>query len=166
MQWAAHMAWYYKSFFLMSEYGGARAGYGIVNGKTSTPIDFSGYHVTASYFLTGEQLTRRVNVVKPRRDFSFDVFKGGPFSPGAWEVFARFSTLDISNNIFTSGFADPNLWSNHAWTTDIGANWYLNFYTRIYLDWQHAGFGNPVAVAPGRFSSTTDLFWLRFQVFF
>ena len=166
VQWGAHMAWYYKSFFLMGEYGGARAGYGFVNGNTSTPINFSGYHVTASYFLTGEQLTRRVNVVKPRRDFNFDFFKGGPFSPGAWEVFARFSTLNISNNIFSSGFADPNLWTNHAWTTDIGLNWYLNFYTRIYLDWQHAGFGNPVAVAPGRFSSTTDLFWLRFQVFF
>jgi hypothetical protein len=45
-------------------------------------------------------------------------------------------------------------------------NWYLSFYTRIYLDWQHAELGNPVAVAPGRFSSTTDLFWLRFQIFF
>jgi len=166
VQWGAHMAWYYKSFFLMGEYGGARAGYGLINGTTSTPINFSGYHVTASYFLTGEQLTRRVNVVKPRRDFNFDFFKGGPFSPGAWEVFARYSTLDIGNNLFSSGFADPNLWTNHAWTTDIGLNWYLNFYTRIFLDWQHAGFGNPVAVAPGRFSSTTDLFWLRFQIFF
>ena len=144
------MAWFYKSFFLMAEYGGARAGYGFVNGNTSTPINFSGYHVTASYFLTGEQLTRRVNVVKPRRDFNFDFFKGGQFSPGAWEVYARYSTLDIGNNIFTGGFADPNLWTNHVWTTDIGLNWYFNFYTRIYLDWQHAMFGNPVSVAPGR----------------
>jgi phosphate-selective porin OprO/OprP len=166
VQWGAHMAWYYKSLFLMGEYGGARAGYGLVNGTTSTPINFSGYHVTASYFLTGEQLTRRVNVVKPRSDFNFDFLKGGPFSPGAWEVFARYCTFDIANNIFSSGFADPNLWTNHAWTTDIGLNWYLTFYTRIYLDWQHAEFGNPVAVAPGRFSSTTDLFWLRFQIFF
>ena len=149
VQWGAHMAWYYKSFFLMGEYGGARAGYGLVNGTTSTPVNFSGYHVTASYFLTGEELTRRVNVVKPRRDFNFDFFQGGPFSPGAWEVYARYSTLEIGNNIFTSGFADPNLWTNHAWTTDIGLNWYLNFYTRIFLDWQHAEFGNTVAVAPG-----------------
>ena len=62
--------------------------------------------------------------------------------------------------------ACPNLWTNHAATTDIGLNWYLNFYARIYLDWQHAMFGNQVSVAPGRFSSTTDLFWLRFQIFF
>jgi phosphate-selective porin OprO and OprP len=165
-QWAAHTVWFNKSLLLMAEYGGARAGYGFTNGMASTPVNFSGYHVTASYFLTGEQLTRRVNIVKPRRDFTFDFLKGGPFNPGAWEVFARFSTLDIGRNIFTGGFADPNLWSNHVWATDIGVNWYLNFYTRIFLDWQHADFGNPVSVAPNKFSSTTDLFWVRFQVFF
>ena len=150
VQWAADTVWFYKSLMLMAEYGGARAGYGFVNSKASTPVNFSGYHVTASYFLTGEQLTRRVNVVKPRRDFNFGVFTGGPFSPGAWEAYARFSTFDVGRNIFTAGFADPNLWTNHAWTTDIGLNWYLNFYTRIYLDWQHAMFGNQVSVAPGR----------------
>ena len=64
------------------------------------------------------------------------------------EVYARYSTLDIGSNIFTAGFADPNLWTNHAATTDIGLNWYLNFYTRIYLDWQHAMFGNQVSIAP------------------
>ena len=166
VQWSGDIVWFYKSLTLMAEYGGARAGYGFLNGTASTPVNFSGYHVTASYFLTGEQLTRRVNVVKPRRDFNFEFFKGGAFSPGAWEVYARYSTLDIGSNIFTAGFADPNLWTNHAATTDIGLNWYLNFYTRIYLDWQHAMFGNQVSVAPGKFSSTTDLFWLRFQVFF
>jgi phosphate-selective porin OprO and OprP len=166
VQWGAHTVWFYKSLLLMAEYGGARAGYGFTNGTASTPVNFSGYHVTASYFLTGEQLTRRVNIVKPRRDFNFEFFKGGPFNPGAWEVYARFSTLDIGRNIFTGGFADPNLWTNHVWATDIGLNWYLNFYTRIFLDWQHAEFGNSVSVAPSHFSSTTDLFWLRFQIFF
>ncbi len=166
VQWSADTVWFYKSLMLMAEYGGARAGYGFLNGTASTPVNFSGYHVTASYFLTGEQLTRRVNVVKPLRDFNFNFFTGGAFSPGAWEVYARYATLDIGRNIFTAGFADPNLWTNHAATTDIGLNWYLNFYARIYLDWQHAMFGNQVSVAPGRFSSTTDLFWLRFQIFF
>jgi phosphate-selective porin OprO/OprP len=165
-QWGTHLVWFYKSLLLMAEYGGARDGYSFVNSTNSTPINFSGYHVTASYFLTGEQLTRRVNVVQPRRDFTFDFLKGGTFNPGAWELFARYSTFEVGRNIFTGGFADPNLWSNHVWTTDIGANWYLNFYTRIFFDWQHSEFGNPVTVAPGKFSSTADLFWLRFQIFF
>ncbi len=165
-QWGAHAVWFYKSFFLMAEYGGARDGYSFTNSHSLTPVNFDGYQVTASYFLTGEQLTRRVNVVKPRRDFNFDFLKGGSFSPGAVELYARYSALDIGRNIFTAGFADPNLWSNHVWTTDVGANWYLNFYLRIFLDWQHAEFGTPVSVAPNKFSSTTDLYWLRFQLFF
>ncbi len=166
VQWGAHVAWYYKSLFLMSEYGGGRAGYGFVNNSSLTPVNFSGYNVTASYFLTGEQVTRRVNMVQPRRPFNFDFLKGGSFSPGAVEAFARYSTMDLGRNIFTAGFADPNLWTNHVWATDVGLNWYLNFYLRVYLDWQHAEFGNPVSIAPGKFSSTTDLYWLRFQVFF
>jgi len=166
VQWAAHLVWFYKSFTLLTEYGGARAGYGFVNGRTSTPINIDGYTVEASYFLTGEQLTRRVNVVKPRRDFNFNFLKGGPFSPGAVEVHARFCAMDFGRNIFTGGFADPDLWTNHVWATDVGLNWYPTFYTRVFLDWQHAGFGNLVSVAPGKFSPTTDLFWLRFQVFF
>jgi len=82
-------------------------------------------------------------------------------------IFAhRLSTLDFSKEIFTAGFADPNLWSNHAWATDVGLNWYLNFYTKVYLDWQHSEFGSPVLIAPNRFGPTRDMFWIRFQVFF
>lgn len=167
VQWGAHAVWFYKSFFALAEYGGARAGYGVVNNPNSTPVDFSGYNVTMSYFLTGEQVTRRVNMVQPRRDFNFDFLKpGGKFSPGAVEVFARYSTMAIGKNIFTAGFADPNLWTNHVYATDLGINWYLNFYTRVYLDWQHDGFGNEVSIAPGKFSSTADIYWVRLQVFF
>ncbi len=167
VQWGGHMVWYYKSLFLMGEYGGIRSGYGTVNSNRSVPIDINGWHFTASYFVTGERVTRRVNMVQPLRDFNFDFLKpGGKFSPGAVELFARYSALDISRNIFTAGFADPNLWSNHVWATDIGLNWYLNFYTRVFLDWQHAGYGNEITTGPGRFTSTTDIYWVRLQIFF
>jgi phosphate-selective porin OprO/OprP len=167
VQWAAHAVWYYKSFFLLAEYGGSREGFGLVNRNSSTPVNVNGWNVTASYFLTGEQVTRRVNMVQPRQDFNFNFLKpGAKFTPGAVEVYARYSTFDMGRNIFTGGFADPNLWTNHVWATDIGLNWYLNFYTRIYLDWQHAEYGNEISVAPSKFTSFTDIYWLRFQVFF
>ncbi len=166
-QWAAHVVWFYKSFFFIAEYGGGRAGYGFLNEKISTPINYDGYFVQASYFLTGEELTRRVNVVQPRRDFNFNWLKHkGEFAPGAIEIHARYSTMELGKNIFTGGFADPNLWTNHVWATDIGLNWYLNFYTKIMLDWQHAEFGNPVVLGTNKFGTATDLFWLRFQLFF
>ncbi len=162
-QWAGHMMWFWKSFSLLSEYGGGVTGLAHTNQSTQTYVPYNGYFVQATYFLTGEELTRRVNVVKPRRDFSL---ARGKRAPGAIEIHARYSTLEIGKQVFTGGFADPNLWSNHAWATDIGLNWYLNFYTKFYLDWQHSEFGNPVVISPNHFGPTRDLFWLRFQVFF
>jgi phosphate-selective porin OprO/OprP len=165
-QWAAHAVWFYKSFFLMAEYGGGRAGYGFSGSKYSTPVNYNGWFVQASYMLTGEELTRRVSVLQPRRDFNFDWFKGGEFRPGAVELQARYSTMSLGQNIFTAGLADPALYTNHVWATDMGINWYLNFYVKIQLDWQHAGFGNLVTMGPDKFASTADIYWLRFQLFF
>jgi phosphate-selective porin OprO/OprP len=42
----------------------------------------------------------------------------------------------------------------------------LNNYVKIYLDWQHSAFNQPVTFAPGRFQLTSDPFWLRFQLYF
>lgn len=165
MLWGAHLAWYYRSLFVLAEYGGGFGGYALDNrAGTSTRVPFEGYTAQASYFLTGERITRRVNVVKPLKDFR--IRNGAITGPGAVEVYARYSYLDVGRNVFSAGFVDPNLWANRAETIDLGVNWYLNFYTKIYFDWQHAAFNQPVAVGVGRYSPTTDLFWLRFQLFF
>ena len=79
-QWAGHMMWFYKSFSLLSEYGGGVTGLAHTNQSTQTYVPYNGYFVQATYFLTGEELTRRVNVVKPRRDFSL---AKGKMAPGA-----------------------------------------------------------------------------------
>jgi phosphate-selective porin OprO and OprP len=55
---------------------------------------------------------------------------------------------------------------NQLYTVDVGANWYWTQFIKVYLGWQHAGFGNPVLIAPGRFQAASDQFWLRFQVYF
>ena len=52
--------------------------------------------------------------------------------------------MDIGREVFTNGLADPNLWSNRDWSTNLGLNWYLNRYVKFYLDWQHTEFGDPV----------------------
>jgi phosphate-selective porin OprO/OprP len=163
-QWSAHAAWYYKSLMVLAEYGAGYGGYSLAGKPYSTSLPYSGYNVTATYFLTGERLTRRVNVVKPRHDFKFR--NGKITGPGAIEVYGRFAELALSEKAFSSGFADPNLWSNQAQTLDLGLNWYLNFYTKIYLDWQHSMFGTPVLAGPGQYRSTQNLLWLRFQIFF
>ena len=165
VQYSAHLAYFYKGLMLLGEYGGGSAGYGFTNKpNTSTQIPLEGYMVQATYFLTGEQMTRRVNVVRPLHDFGF---KNGKFGLGAVEVHGRFSEIDLGKELFAAGFADPNLWTNRASAIDVGSNWYLNYYTKIYFDWQHAFYGSPITTgSSNRFVSTTDLFWLRFQLFF
>jgi phosphate-selective porin OprO/OprP len=162
-QWAAHIAYFYESLMILAEGGGGYQGYSD-DGRTSTRVPFAGWMVQSTYFLTGEKLTRRVNVVRPVHRFGFEK---GKFGLGAVEVHARISELDLSNRVFTAGLADPNQWTDRCDILDVGANWYWNYYTKFYFDWQHAFFGSPVTSGPsGHLLSSTDLFWLRFQVFF
>jgi phosphate-selective porin OprO and OprP len=85
---------------------------------------------------------------------------------GAWEVVSRVSMLRLGENIFTSGFADPNLWSNQAITTELGLNWYWNEYVKVYTFWLHGDFADPVQYRPGGLQKSADMFWLRFQLYF
>jgi phosphate-selective porin OprO/OprP len=59
------------------------------------------------------------------------------------------SELRLGDKIFTSGFSDPNLWSNSAVTTELGMNWYCNEHFKIYMFWLHGEFGEPVMFRPG-----------------
>src|SRR6185312_16667143 len=94
--WGTHVVWYLRSFFLLAEQAGAGAGYGLANGTASTPVSFDGRNVTASSFLTGEQVTRRVNMIQPSQDFNFNfVEPGEKFTPGAIEACARYGTMNI-----------------------------------------------------------------------
>ena len=88
------------------------------------------------------------------------------FGMGAWEPTARFSEVSLGRQVFSGGLADPNLWTNRAYLVDVGINWYLNKFVKVYFDWEHVMFGNPVSYAPGQFSKTNDLFWLRLQAWF
>lgn len=123
-----------------------------------------GYHVTAAYFLTGEEVRDR-SVVHPLRPY--DPFQG-QYGPGAIEPFARFSQLSLGDEVFKFGLVDPEKWTNNAFMTDVGFNWYLNRYVKIYFDWQHTFFGSPVELnaLTGKRSRVSDLFWIRFQVWF
>ena len=131
-------------------------------GNDPIAVPVSGYFAQTAYLLTGE--TRNNNgLIDPLKPFSL---KRGSFGPGAIEPTARFSEINLGREIFTGGLADPNLWTNSAYSTDVGANWYLNKFTKIYFDWQHVVFGQPVVYRPGQRQLTSDMFWLRFQLYF
>lgn len=161
-----HAAWFYKRLSLLAEWDR-----GVVNyvatpnaqpfARVDVPVD--AYYVQAGFFLTGEHVTRRgpFDVKRP-----FNLKPGEDFGLGAVELAARYATLRLGDEVFSAGLADPNLWSNDAQVTDIGLNWYLNQYLKVYLDWQHTEFGSPVTFGPGRFYVNSDLYWARLQLLF
>lgn len=162
--WSTHLAYFYKHLSVLAAYNGGNIDYAINDrAATNVLVPTHGYSIAAGYFLTGETIERRT-IVDPLKPF--DIRKG-KFGLGALELAARYSTLDIDDGVFINGLADPNLWSNHVWITNLGVNWYLNRYIKVYLDWQHSEFGNPVFYAPpGKMALTNEMFWFRFQFYF
>lgn len=161
---SVHGAYYFRGLSLLGEWQYGYNGYATASRASSVSVPVSGYYVTAAYFLTGEHVERRM-MLRPRRPL-IPTEKGQVRGPGAWEAVARVSGLSVGENVFTAGFADPNLWSNSAVTTELGVNWYWNEHFKIYMFWLHGSFGDPVMFRPGDFQKSTDMFWLRCQLWF
>lgn len=161
--WELHMAYYHKGLSLIGAWDGGFADYAVSGASNkSVHLPIGGYFVQAGYILTGETLRGRV-LIDPLRPFDL---RPGKFGTGAWEVTARYSALTLGNQVFTGGLADPNLWTNRADMVDMGVNWYLNKWVKVYFDWEHAMFAQPVYYRPGGLQRTSDLFWLRMQLYF
>jgi phosphate-selective porin OprO/OprP len=159
--WEAHLAYYCGGLSLVSAIEGGHEGYS--NGaapRVHVPID--GWFVQGAYLLTGETIRDRTNI-QPLHPFDL---RQGRFGLGAWELTARYSQLDLDDRVFTAGLADPHLWTNHAKMVDVGLNWYLNQFVKVYFDWEHTFFDTPVLSTNGHFRKSSDLYWLRTQVYF
>jgi phosphate-selective porin OprO/OprP len=94
----------------------------------TSDVDFDGYYVQASYFLTGEHRNYKTSEgafsrIKPKKNY------GAEGGPGAWEVAARYSGLDLNDNNITGGKLND---------ITAGLNWYLNPNTRIMWNYVYA----------------------------
>jgi phosphate-selective porin OprO/OprP len=158
--WSIHVAYYYKHLSLIAEWESGFETYAL--GANHTRLPLNGYYVSAGYFLTGEIIEGR-GMVKPLRPFDL---RKGKFGPGAWELAARYASLDISNRVFTAGLADPNLWTNRVGVVDAGVNWHINEYVKLYFLWEHCMFASPVLYRPGGLAGTNDLFWTRLMFYY
>ncbi|WP_165065887.1 OprO/OprP family phosphate-selective porin [Paludisphaera rhizosphaerae] len=160
---AAHIAWYVGGLSFEAEWQGSRDRYALSGGPLhplSVPV--KGNHFTLAYFLTGEKVRdrSRVDPLHP-----FDPAKHS-WGPGAIELFARYSELQLGDELFRAGLADPNKWTNGMGMTDIGLNWYLTSYIKIYLDWQRSYYDTPVQLNENLRSLRNDLFWIRGQLYY
>jgi phosphate-selective porin OprO/OprP len=164
--WELHAAYYYKGLSVLGAWDSGFNGYAVGQGH-SVRVPTSGYFVQVAYLITGETVRERT-VIDPISRFDL---RPGKFGLGALEPHARYSEMFLSRDIFTSGLADPNLWTNRVQLIDVGVNWYLNKFVKIYFDWEHAIFASPVFAATtpngkSQFMTTNDLLWLRFQFYY
>lgn len=159
--WELHAALYNGGLTLLGAWQGGIESYA-KSGGPSHRIPINGWFVQAGYILTGETIRDRT-LIDPAQPFDI---RQGRFGLGALEPTARYSVLNLDRRVFTDGFADPNLWTNEARLVDVGLNWYLNKFVKIYFDWEHAMFASPVVSNGGRPQTSSDLYWLRTQVYF
>lgn len=160
--WELHLAYFYEGFSLIGQWGQGVNSFAKQTGGPPVPMSVDGWSVALAYLLTGETISERtvidpIHRFDPRREM---------FGLGAFEPFARYSALSVGREVFTEGLADPNLWTNNVWMTDIGFNWYLNRLTKVCVDWQRAHFGDPVFYRPGGLRSTNDIVWMRLQFYY
>lgn len=161
---AVHLAWYHGGLSFESEWNIGRFQMSRPGLETRPEIPVGGFHTSLAFFLTGEQVERRTAVepLRPFRPLS------GEWGPGAIEPFARYSQLNLGANVFSEGLADAQHWAKDVGMVDLGMNWYPNRWVKFYLTWQHAMFGSPVLVneAKNTYGRSSDLFWVRCQVYF
>lgn len=110
-------------FSLVGEYNHAsvsRAGAG--------DLDFSGWHLDATWSLTGESRAAAYRIddgelkrLTPARNFS-----RGERGSGAWELTARYASIDLNDDGIAGGREE---------TFTAGANWYVNPSVRVLFVW-------------------------------
>ncbi|WP_435017688.1 OprO/OprP family phosphate-selective porin [Tundrisphaera sp. TA3] len=162
--WSAHAAYFFRQFSAFADYNGGLLRYARkAKAPDSVDLPTSGISASFGYFLTGETPERRT-VLEPLRPFNLSREK---FGLGAFELAFRYSSIELDRAAFDARLANPNFWSNRAWITDLGVNWYLTRYLKMYVAWQHSEFGSPILYRrPDRRQLTNELFWLRMQLYF
>jgi phosphate-selective porin OprO/OprP len=126
-----------------------------VSGGAADP-DFSGWYVFGSYFLTGEHRPYKASSgtfgrVKPKSI----VGQGGR---GAWELAARYSSLDLADSGIDGGEED---------NITVGVNWYATPNIRFMANYVRA---STDPTSPARFAGNGDedvnIYQLRSQIDF
>jgi phosphate-selective porin OprO and OprP len=130
-------------------------------------VNYRGGYVLATCLLTGEERTSLSQPIAPL--VPFDPVDGC-FGPGAWELVARVSWLEL-NADDPAGFAgliDPARPATRATELTAGLNWYLNRWVRMQFNWEHAWFNKAVRLGTGPTGRRDhqNALLARFQVIF
>ena len=117
-------------------------------------VPYTGGYILSTLLLTGEERTTYSAAIDPLRPFD----PHHPLTcPGAWELVARYSRLDIGDEVYqplpisrtrSIRLANPVGNSREASELTLGFNWYLNRWVRVQFNYEHAWFDTPVRLGP------------------
>ena len=152
--WGAESALVYDRFSLQGEYSHLN-----VNRYGAAPsLNFDGYYVFGTLFLTGESRSFKggvVDRVKPFNDFNPSAGHWG-----ALELAVRYDRLNLTDHNLSPLDRTADSWTG-------GLNWYLNPNTRFIFNYiRFKGTNSPLVVAPVAVNGTTakgDAFASRLQ---
>lgn len=104
-------------------------------------LQFEGGYAQASYVLTGE-----THKYDPSQAAYFGVVPDNPFSWasggwGAWEIAARFSTIDLNDQLGTA----PGIPGGRQTIYTAGLNWYVNTNIRFMFNYLHGNVAKQVS---------------------
>ncbi|MEI9885622.1 MAG: porin [Rhizomicrobium sp.] len=151
-------------------------GFGMDQMAAGAPtLDFEGWYAQATWIITGE--SRPYNVPngafsnpKPRIPFSLD-----GWGPGAWELAARYSDLDLNDHAGALGAALPagGIRGGDQRIVTVELNWYPTSNLKFAIQWQNidvnrigtipAGFGHGV-LNNAQVGQTLDTVAFRSQI--
>ncbi len=154
--------YYWGPFGLLAEY--AISDQRVRNGAANAYLQDTAWQVTASWVLTGEDLSYSAGVI-PKHSFA-------PLSGdwGAFQLVARVAELSLDKNTFpTYANLTSSAQAAHEWS--VGLNWWLNRNVRILTSFSHTSFtggGTSAAVTAPAVVTRQDenLVFTRFQIGF
>jgi phosphate-selective porin OprO/OprP len=159
--YSAEAAGTYKSLYVQGEYFWFNVDRGALPGLSN--LKFEGGYAQVGYVLTGESrkynpATASYGGVVPAHPFSLT--EGGW---GAWELGARFSTLDLNDQLATAnGVAGGR---QNVYT--VGLNWYINSNIRFMFDYLHGEIDKQRSATNfGDAGASFDAFAMRTQIAF
>ena len=124
-------------------------------------LNFDGYYVYGTFFLTGESRSFKngtVDRLKPIRPF--DPSKG---NWGAWELAVRYDKINLTDHDLS-----PLNHNGHAWTGAV--NWYLNGNLKLMFNYiRFTGYNSSLVATPVSINGTTakgDAFATRLHLDF
>jgi phosphate-selective porin OprO and OprP len=129
----------WRNFLLRGEYYQISLNQSNLPGVPSPRLGFNGGYVDAGWVITGEPIPydfTRAAWAKPKVDHPFSLADGGI---GAWEIAARYSTVDLNSNVVPGvpQSVTGGIYGGRQQIVGLSLSWYPNDWLRFMLQFEH-----------------------------